>query len=176
VEFGLESLWTPVVVPSKAGCHQDCNFCTQVCPTGAIQPLRIEVKRKTHMGRAEINPDICLPFGASGGREECNLCYDECRRAGYDAIVMRTIRIELDPPPPEGVFSDQEIEEMSRIQVPTIDSAACVGCGICEYRCHTRYVTQEGRFQESAIKVKAQNEHRLLHFPDMPEALPVYDN
>lgn len=158
MEYGLESLWTPVVIPSKAGCHQDCNFCTQVCPTGAIQPLRIEVKRKTHMGIAEVNPEICLPFGRGGGREECSLCYEECRRAGYDAIALRTVRIELNPPPPEGVFSEQEIEDMSRIQVPLVDPAACVGCGICEYRCHTRYVTQEGRFQASAILIKAQSE------------------
>ena len=36
-ENGLANLWTPIVVPAFAGCHQDCNFCTLVCPTGAIR-------------------------------------------------------------------------------------------------------------------------------------------
>jgi ferredoxin len=53
---GLSALWTPVVVPSIAGCHQDCNYCTQVCPTGAIDPLTIEEKRRFLMGIDEEGP------------------------------------------------------------------------------------------------------------------------
>ena len=93
--------------PLIAGCHQDCNFCTQVCPTGAIQPLSITVKRAVHMGLAIVNQDTCLPLRAEG-RRECDLCYVECAQAGYDAIQLVWKSIELDPPPPEGmtVFAD----------------------------------------------------------------------
>ena len=66
----LLSLNTPAVT-------RKCNFCTQVCPTGAIQPLDPAVKKKTHMGLAVVNTETCLPF-REDGREDCNLCFVEC--------------------------------------------------------------------------------------------------
>ncbi|MBP7937463.1 MAG: 4Fe-4S binding protein [Phycisphaerae bacterium] len=171
-DYGLDALWTPVAHLHHAGCHQDCNFCTQVCPTGAIQPLELAVKRRTRMGLARIDPDTCLPYRGDKLRQDCDLCYVECRRAGYDAIEMKETRIELNPPPPEGVFSEVELEAMSRIRVPVVKVEACVGCGICEYRCHTRHVVQKPTLRRSAIMVWAENEHRLLSFPADPRDLP----
>ncbi|KKL96082.1 hypothetical protein LCGC14_1848000, partial [marine sediment metagenome] len=52
---GVEALWTPVAVPIIAGCHQDCNFCTQVCPTGAITPAGEHVA---------IDPMVCAGCGS----------------------------------------------------------------------------------------------------------------
>jgi len=170
-DYGLESLWTPVVDPESAGCHQDCNFCTEVCPTGAIQPLAIDVKRAVHMGLAKIDTETCLPFRQEN-RRDCDICYSECHRAGYDAIELRWLQIELDPPPPPGLLSDVELEEMSRIKAPYVDADKCVGCGICQYRCYKKHVVQEGNLQQSAVVVFAENEHRLHAFPDVPERLP----
>jgi len=158
LEYGFESLWTPVARLEHAGCHQDCNFCTQVCPTGAISPLDIAVKRRTRMGLARIDSAACLPHRKDQLRQDCDLCYVECRRAGYDAIEMREIRIELTPPPPEGMFSEMELEAMSRIRIPVVKAEACVGCGICQYRCHTRYVIQEQSLPTSAIVVTPETE------------------
>ena len=84
------------------------------------------------------------------------------RQAGYDAIEMQEIRIELVPPPPEGMFSDVELDAMSRIRVPVVKTDACVGCGICQYRCQTRRARQDGLLEQSAITVRAENEHREL--------------
>jgi NAD-dependent dihydropyrimidine dehydrogenase PreA subunit len=170
VEHGWESLWTPVVRPDHAGCHQDCNFCTQVCPTGAIQPLDIAVKRKVHMGLARVDTNTCLPLRAAN-RRDCDLCYFECQRAGYHAIEMREIEIELDPPPPEGMFSELELHEMSRIRAPFVEADACVGCGICQYRCHMTHVVQQQELARSAIIVVAENEHRLTSYPAEPNAV-----
>ena len=126
-----EAHWTPVAVPTHAGCHQDCNFCTQVCPTGAIRPLSIQQKRKTSMGLAVIDRKICLPHA---GRQDCRLYADECNAAGYRAIKLRQIELPL-VGVPEGVFSDIELEQMSHIDAPFVVREACVGCGLCEYRC-----------------------------------------
>ena len=156
---------------SIAGCHQDGNFCTLVCPTGALQPLDIAVKRKVHMGLARVDTQTCLPFRRDD-RRDCDLCYSECRQAGYDAIQMREIRIELDPPPPEGMFSDMERQEMSRIQAPFVDANACVGCGICQYRCFTTFVKQQPELRQSAIVVSAENQHRLTAYPPDVKGLP----
>ncbi|HPM79998.1 MAG TPA: 4Fe-4S binding protein [Candidatus Anammoximicrobium sp.] len=160
LEYGWESLWTPVANLDHAGCHQDCNFCTLVCPTGAIQPLEIAAKRRFHMGLARVDTETCLPFRQTD-RRECDACYVECRQAGYDAIEMREIEIQLDPPPPEGMFSELELLEMSRIRAPFVKAAACVGCGICQYRCHALYVAQRQILDQSAIRVFAGHEHRL---------------
>ncbi|MBN2133675.1 MAG: 4Fe-4S dicluster domain-containing protein [Sedimentisphaerales bacterium] len=119
LEFGLEALWTPVVVPSHAGCHQDCNFCTQVCPTQAIRPLSLSEKRKTSIGLAVINPKTCL---SRSGQHDCQLCFNECKAAGYNAIQMRRIELELGDIP-EGVFSDAELEAMSSIEAPFVACA-----------------------------------------------------
>jgi NAD-dependent dihydropyrimidine dehydrogenase PreA subunit len=175
IEYGLDALWTPVVRPEYAGCHQDCNFCTQVCPTGAIQPLEIAIKKKVPMGVAKVDTNTCLPFRKQE-REDCDLCYLECAQAGYHAIELHWESIELDPPPPEGMFSDLELEEMSRIKVPRVDIEKCVGCGICEYRCHKRYVIQENKLPESAIVILAENELRLRSYPTAAEHLPQKDN
>jgi ferredoxin len=146
---GLDSLWTPIAVPVKAGCHPECNLCTQVCPTGAVRPLSLEKKRRTCMGQAKVDRRTCLPFT---GKSECRLCFDECAAAGYNAIEMRRIRLDVDlDNVPEGTFSDVELEEMTHIDAPFVDAKACVGCGLCEYRCHAVNVRQAGLLQQSAV-------------------------
>ena len=149
-EHGFESLWTPVAVFPHAGCHQNCNWCTQACPTGAIQPLSLAEKRKAVMGLAVLNTGTCLPHH---GERECQLCFDECNAAGYRAIEMRPIELASGPVP-EGTFSPDEIEQMSRILAPFVKSDACVGCGLCEYRCHSVWVGRQKQLSKSAIIVR----------------------
>ena len=71
------------------------------------------------------------------------------------------------------MFSELGLEEMSRIKAPVVDADKCVGCGICEYRCHMVHVVNEGNLSKSAIVVLAENEHRLRRFPKAPEHLPL---
>lgn len=175
LEDGLEGLWTPVAVPEHAGCHQECNFCTQVCPTGAIQPLDLAVKREVHMGLAKINTQTCLPYDDEH-REDCNLCYVECEQAGYHAIDMVPLELPVDREELEAQgFSDYDIEQMSTIMAPVVDAEKCVGCGICTYRCHQTYVIQSDRLAENAIPVVAENEHRRMTFPSSPGRLGPAD-
>lgn len=148
-EHGLDALWTPVVEPTVAGCHPDCNFCTQICPTRAIRPLDLEAKKRFVMGIAKINKKTCLPYC---GESDCRLCFDECEAVGYHAIEMREVTLDIDLSAiPPGVYSDMEIEEMSRIEAPFVIEEKCVGCGLCEYRCHAAYVRREGLLKESAV-------------------------
>lgn len=149
LESGVETLWTPVVVPTHAGCHQDCNFCTQVCPTHAIRPLSLPEKRKTAIGLAVIDTKTCL---AHAGKRDCRLCFEECKAAGYHAIQMRQIQLKLGDIPP-GVVSETELEAMGSIEAPFVDASVCIGCGLCEYRCHTAYTKQAHLLPASAIRV-----------------------
>ena len=165
LESGLEALWTPVVVPSHAGCHQDCTFCTQVCPTGAIRPLSVEEKRRTRMGLAVIDVKGCL---AHRGERDCRLCYDECEAAGYRAIEMREIRLEVADVPP-GVVSEADLEEMGRIRAPFVAADRCVGCGLCEYRCHAAMVRQRGLLPNSAVVIRPAESPADGIFCDTPD-------
>ncbi|MFI5381550.1 MAG: 4Fe-4S binding protein [Tepidisphaerales bacterium] len=153
---GLEGLWTPIAVPTHAGCHQDCNFCTLVCPTHAIVPLTIAAKRKTAMGLAVFDPALCLPHR---GERDCRLCYDECAAAGYHAIEMRKIALKTGDIP-EGAVSDDEREEMSRINAPFIRADLCTGCGLCEYRCNGALVRQRPILPRRAVVVIAEDRRR----------------
>lgn len=175
LEYGLEGLWTPIATPEHAGCHQDCNFCTQVCPTGAIQPLTLSVKREVHMGLAKVNTTTCLPFDETN-REYCDLCFVECEQAGYDAIEMRRIELPVDREELEAQgFTEEEIIAFSTIPAPFVDADKCTGCGICTYRCHQKFVVQDGRLEAAAITVSAENEHRRMSFPKAPGQLGTTD-
>jgi ferredoxin len=152
-DHGLEALWTPVLTPRQAGCHQHCHSCTQVCPTGAIVPLTLETKQKFHVGLARIDVLLCLPHR---GDRDCQLCFDECEAAGYHAIEMRSIKLDVGDIP-AGAVAPDEMEQMATIRAPFIVADACVGCGLCEYRCHTAWHRQQKCLPRSAIGVISLN-------------------
>jgi len=144
---GLEGLWTPHVVADWAGCASSCNACGQVCPTGAIRALPLEEKRHARMGLAIINESTCLPFHG----EACQLCVDECTAAGYDALEFVTVGTEVDE-------FGQPIEGTGEL-APLLIPDKCVGCGLCQTRCHGINVAAKGLLDESAIIIKAGNDH-----------------
>lgn len=143
LEQGVEGLWTPAVVADWSGCEPSCNNCGQVCPTGAVRALPLQEKRAARMGLAVVDA-TCLPLA---GRAECDLCVRECRAAGYDAIEVRRVGVEVDEigMPVEG----------TGFLVPEVLAHRCVGCGLCQTRCHAIRVRQEGVLARSAIVVRA---------------------
>ena len=121
------------------------------------------------MGLAKFSTQTCLPF-REDGREDCDLCYQECTQAGYHAIEMRPIELEVDRYELEmDGFSDPEIDEMATIMAPHVLADRCVGCGICTYRCHQKFVSQKGCLEQNAIPVVAENEDRQMLFPTSPD-------
>mgnify|MGYP002625031507 CR=1 FL=1 len=143
-EQGLEGLWTPMVKADWAGCESSCNACGQVCPTGAIQPLPLEVKKTTRMGLAEVNLDTCLPHA---NREACQLCVDDCAAAGYHAIEFVQVHTETD--------DDGNPVEGSGHLAPVVLADKCVGCGLCQTRCYGINVFEKGLLKQSAIIIHA---------------------
>jgi len=129
-----------------------CNNCGQVCPTGAIRALPLAEKRVARMGLAEVK-NTCLPLA---GKEECQLCVDECTQAGYNAIEFERVHPEIDEQglPIEG----------TGFAAPVLIADQCVGCGLCQSICHRINVKDKGLLQESAIIVYAGpgKEDRIL--------------
>lgn len=143
-ELGLDGLWTPQVVADWSGCEPSCSNCGQVCPTGAIRALPLEEKRAARIGYAVVDQKTCLPFA---GKEPCELCVNECRTAGYNAIEFQRVGTELD------AFG-QPIEG-SGFLAPTVRSDLCVGCGLCQTRCNRINVQTKRLLPASAIVVQA---------------------
>lgn len=143
-EQGLEGLWAPMVNADWAGCESSCNACGQVCPTGAIRALPLEEKRVARMGLAIVNDQTCLPMA---GREDCDLCVQECDAAGYHAIEYIQVGTQADE---NGV----PIEGTGML-APVVLDEKCVGCGLCQTRCYGINVKERGVLSHSAIVVEA---------------------
>ncbi|HPD14896.1 MAG TPA: 4Fe-4S binding protein [Planctomycetota bacterium] len=151
-EHGLESLWTPQVVPDWVGCEPKCNNCGQVCPTGAIRALPLDEKRAARIGLAIVNEATCLPHL---GTEACQMCFDECKAAGYDAIEFVRVHVEIG--------DDGQPVEGSGFSAPVVLADKCNGCGLCQSRCYHINAKQKHLMAESSIVVIAGpgNEDRL---------------
>jgi formate hydrogenlyase subunit 6/NADH:ubiquinone oxidoreductase subunit I len=83
-EGGVEGLWTPVMNYRVGFCQTNCTACSQVCPTGAIQP--ISVNRKLGLGEHKADGPIrlgtahydlgrCLPWA---NNVPCLVCEEVC--------------------------------------------------------------------------------------------------
>jgi ferredoxin len=110
--FGLdETKWgalTPYLDVRERSCTL-CMRCTQVCPTGALQPVEDEpeaIKRTVRMGLAVVDADRCISYL---GRI-CGYCHDACPLPGH--------AIRLVPKAKPVVLAD-----------------GCVGCGRCVELC-----------------------------------------
>jgi len=117
IEEGLEGLWTPRLVPEIGYCEYNCTLCGDVCPTGAISKLTLEVKQKTKLGTAKVNRDTCIAW-AEG--QECIVCEEYC------------------PIPEKAIKLEEEIVGGKTILKPVVDSSLCIGCGVCQNKCPVR--------------------------------------
>jgi len=136
LQFGLETMWTPVLTPRIGYCEFNCTLCMQVCPTGALEPLAQRAKNKFRIGMAFFDKNRCLPWAEN---TDCLVCEEVCPTP-TKAIQMRN----------EEALDDKGIARV--IKRPFLVEDYCVGCGICETKCPV-----EG---QSAIRVAARYETR----------------
>jgi NAD-dependent dihydropyrimidine dehydrogenase PreA subunit len=142
-----------MVVADWACCDSSCNACGQVCPTGAIRPLPLAEKKLVRMGLAIVNTTTCLPFA---GREDCDLCVQECNAAGYHAIEYAQVGMEVD--------DNGEPVDGTGYLAPVVLEDKCVGCGLCQTRCNVINVREKSLLSDSAIIIEAGEgkEDRLM--------------
>jgi MauM/NapG family ferredoxin protein len=107
---GLAGLLAPVIHYEKKYCREDCIACTKACPTGALQPLSVDQKRKYVIGEALLDASLCL---LALEEKDC----DACKRA----CPFEAVQIHWD--------------EEQYVAYPIIDSHKCNGCGACEVAC-----------------------------------------
>jgi MauM/NapG family ferredoxin protein len=109
-QAGPDGLFAPLAVSRVGPCEPLCNACGQVCPTGAIRPLPVEVKPWAKMGSAVVYRRKCLAWEFD---KACLVCDEACP---YDAVKL---------------IQDAE----HKVGVPVIEEMRCAGCGYCENKC-----------------------------------------
>ena len=112
----LMHLMQPVMSYERGYCRPECNRCSEVCPAGAIKPIRHEDKASTQIGHAVWIKKNCIPLTDG---VECGNCARHCP---VGAIEM----VPSDPNDDESPY------------VPAVNEARCIGCGACEYLCPAR--------------------------------------
>ena len=128
----LLTLMQPEMSYERGFCRPECNRCSQVCPTGAIAPLALDVKNSTQIGHAVWVKENCLILT---DHVSCGNCARHCPSG---AIMM--------------VPSNPDDDESP--MVPAVDAAKCIGCGACEYVCPARPF--------SAIYVEGHEVHKTI--------------
>jgi ferredoxin len=118
-EAGLEGLYTSRLVPRLGYCEHTCTLCGQVCPTGAIPKLEIEVKQATALGTAHLNRSRCIPY-AEG--TDCLVCEEHCP-VSPKAITYNVMEV-----------LDQQGKKV-QVKGPVVQPDRCIGCGHCEFVC-----------------------------------------
>ena len=113
-QAGIAGLLAPVISYGTEYCLEDCNACTRVCPSGALEQLTLEEKGKYIIGEALVDGSLCLVTLAE---KDCDACAQACP---YDAVEIHW-------------------DEEQYIAYPLIDIDRCNGCGACEVVCPTEY-------------------------------------
>lgn len=126
-EAGLEGFGSPVLVPRLGYCDDECNACGQVCPTQAIPPLTLAEKKQQVIGKAYLDEQRCLAW-ADG--IACTICAEMCPKK---AITLRGNGDRGSRKRGQG--QQRGYGNGRNAAVPVVQREACIGCGLCEYKC-----------------------------------------
>lgn len=112
----IDHFLQPQMGYEKGWCRPECTTCSQVCPAGAIRPLKAEEKLTHKIGTAKVNLSLCLAAKDEAG---CGNCSRHC---------------------PVGAVRMVKTDGYHR-NIPVVAEAQCIGCGACEYLCPARPIS-----------------------------------
>ncbi|MBO5689899.1 MAG: 4Fe-4S binding protein [Lentisphaeria bacterium] len=90
-------------------CEFECTRCSNICPTGALKPLKELVKQRRKIGSVTFRQDCCIVVRDG---EDCGACAEHC---------------------PTGAL--QMIPYKGKLTIPQVLPEICIGCGSCQYIC-----------------------------------------
>ncbi len=113
-QYGIDGLMLPHLKYSVNFCQYECNTCGDICPTGAIQNLQLDLKKQTQIGKVVFIEDNCV---VSQNGHNCGACAEHC-----PTTAVKMVPYEGHP----------------GLTIPEVDTTICIGCGACEYPCPAR--------------------------------------
>jgi ferredoxin len=143
LEAGIESLWTPKLVPRLGYCTYDCSACGRACPSGAIPRFNLAEKHATAIGLAYVDRSRCIPWRGYERRDEegfvadaynCGVCEEVCPVPGK-AVHFRPVLGSAEAPAQAGAPGKGGPAQQGELRLPYVRPEACVGCGFCEAVC-----------------------------------------
>ena len=109
LEYGIAGIFQPKMNYAASYCNFDCVLCGQVCPTGAILPLELNVKKQVQIGKAHFDKEDCIVVTK---KKDCGACSEHCPTKAVKMVPYE-----------------------QRLVVPEVNDEICVGCGACEHAC-----------------------------------------
>ncbi|MCD6201249.1 MAG: 4Fe-4S binding protein [Bacteroidales bacterium] len=111
LQYGLAGIMQPTMDYHSGYCNYDCVRCTEVCPTGAILPLKKEAKQTVQMGLAHFVKENCVVYT---DETNCGACAEHCPTKAVHMIPYK-----------------------EDLVIPETTDDICIGCGACEHACPT---------------------------------------
>ena len=128
----LLHLMQPTMSYERGYCRPECHRCSEVCPAGAIKPIKQEDKSSIQIGHAVWSKKNCIVFTDG---VECGNCARHCPSG---AIMM----IPTNP------------KDENSPKFPAVNQSRCIGCGACENLCPAQPF--------SAIHVEGHEVHKYI--------------
>ncbi|MCP4753870.1 MAG: 4Fe-4S dicluster domain-containing protein, partial [Proteobacteria bacterium] len=149
-EYGLKGILQPVMDFDRGKCAYECKACGDVCPSGAISPLALDVKKLTKIGSVKLLKEICITHKED---RDCGACAEVC--------------------PTHAVYT----EIRNNVRYPEITPDPCTGCGACQFVCPTqpdKAILVEGDVVHSIAQKPFQDEKGRVEKPppDTEEKFP----
>lgn len=137
MEYGLIGMLQPTMSFQHGYCNYQCTVCTEICPSGALEPLTEKEKKGVQVGHVVYIEENCVVVTDG---TDCGACSEHCPT---QAVSMQPYKGDL--------------------RIPVIDEDLCVGCGGCEYICPTRpyraiYVTGNPAHKPARIPVEEKKQ------------------
>jgi ferredoxin len=109
--YGLNGFLQPRMDYITSFCNFECTLCGEVCPTGAIVPLKKEEKKLLQLGKSNFVKENCIVYTKN---TICGACSEHCPTKAVNMVPYK-----------------------DKLTIPEVNNKICVGCGACEYACPT---------------------------------------
>jgi ferredoxin-type protein NapF len=146
LEYGALGMLQPRMDYITSFCNYECVICSEVCPNGAILPVKLDKKKLTQLGKATFIKDNCIVYTE---KTDCGACSEHCPTK---AVIMVP-------------YGD--------VRAPEVHDEYCIGCGACEYACPVKpykaiYVEANTVHQAAQKKVEQKIEKKVNYKEDFP--------
>ena len=138
LEYGIGGMMQPMMYFDHQFCNYDCTVCSEVCPTGALQPLTKEQKHETQIGVVQLHLENCIVYT---DETSCGACSEHCPTQAVSMIPYK-----------------------DSLTIPFIRQEICVGCGGCEFICPSlpwKAIFVEGRERHTTVYIEKDKKQAI---------------